>query len=109
MHTVISSRQRRKLSSIKEVLRKTYHERPVKVGQWLKVVMQGYFNYYAVPGNTIVLEGFRTAVIRSWIMAMRRRSQRNNSVSWRRFATLIAWFIPRVRVRHPYPNQRWRV
>ena len=109
LRKTISKRQRRTLSSIKVMLKKTYHDRPVKVGGRLKVVLQGYFNYYAVPGNLMVLDSFRTAVIRMWIKAMRRRSQRNKSVPWRRFARLIAWFIPKVRAVHPYPNQRWRV
>lgn len=105
----ISSRQRNKLNAIKAVLKRNIHKRPVAVGQWLKVVVQGYFNYHAVPGNTYVLDSFRTAVIRLWIQSMRRRSQRNKSVPWRRFVRLIAWFIPKVRVLHPYPSQRWRL
>ncbi len=68
----ISKRQRKKLKSIKEVLKKNYHERPMKVGKWLKAVVQGYFNYHAIPGNMEVLDSFRTAIIGMWIKAMRR-------------------------------------
>jgi RNA-directed DNA polymerase len=109
LRKTISKRLRRTLSSIKVMLKKTYHERPVVVGGRLKVILQGYFNYYAVPGNLTVLDHFRTAVIRMWIKAMRRRSQRGKSVPWRRFARLIALFVPKARAIHPYPNQRLRV
>jgi len=102
----ISKRQRGKLNSIKQVLKKNYHKKPVDIGKWLKVVVQGYFNYYAVPGNTMVLDSFRTAVIRMWIKSMRRRSQKGKTVPWRRFKRLIEYFIPQARVMHPYPNQR---
>ena len=105
----ISKRQRNKLKLIKEVLKKNYHERPVKVGKWLKSVVQGYFNYYAVPGNMKVLDSFRTAVIDMWIKSMRRRSQKNKSIPWRKFTRLIDSFVPKARVLHLYPNQRWRV
>jgi RNA-directed DNA polymerase len=109
LRKTISKRLRRSLSSIKVLLKKSYHERPVVVGGRLKVILQGYFNYYAVPGNLTVLDHFRTAVIRMWIKAMRRRSQRGKSVPWRRFARLIALFVPKARAIHPYPNQRLRV
>jgi RNA-directed DNA polymerase len=109
LRKTISKRLRRTLSSIKVMLKKSYHERPVVVGGRLKVILQGYFNYYAVPGNLTVLDHFRTAVIRMWIKAMRRRSQRGKSVPWRRFARLIALFVPKARAIHPYPNQRLRV
>ena len=109
LRKTIAKRQRRKLNEIRAVLKKSYHKRPAVVGRWLKVVIQGYFNYYAVPGNIQVLDSFRTAVIRLWIKAMRRRSQRGSSVPWRKFVRLINWFIPKARATHPYPNQRLRV
>jgi len=105
----IAKRQRRTLSTIKVMLMKSYHERPFIVGGRLKVILQGYFNYYAVPGNQTLLDRFRTAVGRMWIKAMRRRSQRGKAVPWRRFERLIAMFLPRARIVHPYPNQRLRV
>ena len=105
----IAKRQRNKLKSIKVMLKKNYHEDPVEIGKWLKVVVQGYFNYHAVPGNLRVLDRFRTSVIQMWIKSMRRRSQRGKAVPWRKFSRLIDCFIPKARAVHPYPNQRWRV
>lgn len=109
LRKTIASRQRSKLKDIKAELRKRYHDRPIEVGKWLQKIVQGYFNYYAVPENLTVLDRFRTAVIRQWIKSMRRRSQRGKSVPWRRFTRLINGFIPKARAVHPYPNQRLSV
>jgi hypothetical protein len=40
------------------------HEPVVVTGKWLKSVVQGYFNYHAVPGNTDILRVFRCRVTR---------------------------------------------
>ena len=47
----IRKRMRAKLREIKQQLRKRMHDPVPQTGQWLKSVVQGYFNYYAVPGN----------------------------------------------------------
>jgi RNA-directed DNA polymerase len=39
------------LAEIKLQLRLRKHEPVADTGKWLKSVVQGYFNYYAVPGN----------------------------------------------------------
>ena len=50
-HT-ISKRMKGKLAEIKQQLRQRMHEPVAETGKWLKSVVQGYFNYHAVPGNT---------------------------------------------------------
>lgn len=105
----IAKRQRAKLREIKSILKKTYHQPVAQVGKWLKQVVQGYFNYHAIPGNGKALGNFRTDIIRSWVKALRRRSQRGKSTPWWKFQPLIRLFIPENRVLHPYPNQRLRV
>jgi hypothetical protein len=47
------------LRKIKAVLRERMHERVSVVGQWLKRVVEGYYRYHAVPGNTATLGRFR--------------------------------------------------
>jgi hypothetical protein len=47
----IRKRMRAKLREIKQQLRKRMHDPMRQTGQWLKSVVQGHFNYYAVPGN----------------------------------------------------------
>jgi RNA-directed DNA polymerase len=80
---------------------------PIKViGAWLRRAVQGYLNYHAVPGNLKRLGMFRAEVCRAWMHALRRRSQRSR-MTWERFQRLITLYIPKVRVLHPYPNQRF--
>ena len=50
-HT-IGKRMRGKLAEIKQQLRQRMHEPVARTGKWLQSVVQGYFNYHAVPGNT---------------------------------------------------------
>ena len=43
-----------KLREVKQQLRERMHDPVPQTGLWLKSVVQGYFNYYAVPGNLTV-------------------------------------------------------
>src|SRR5215469_3302042 len=79
-HTV-GKRLRAKLAEIKLQLRQRMHEPVPRTGKWLKSVVQGYFNYYAVPGNTDSLSLFRARVSRLWRQVLRRRGQRNH-LNW---------------------------
>src|SRR5712692_656568 len=45
--TTIRKRMRAKLRQIKQQLRERMHDPVPQTGQWLKSVVQGYFNYYA--------------------------------------------------------------
>ena len=74
----------------------------------LRRVVQGYFNYFAVPGNLERLIAYRHEVCRAWYHALRRRSQKGR-VPWIRFVRLIDLYVPRVRQIHPHPLQRFRV
>ena len=47
----IGKRMRAKLQDIKQQLRARMHDPIVQTGKWLKLVVQGYFNYHAVPGT----------------------------------------------------------
>src|SRR5580658_5272995 len=57
-------RMRSKLVAIKHQLRQQMHNPVEQTGRWLKSVVQGYFNYHAVPGNTDSLGIFRQRVTR---------------------------------------------
>jgi len=41
------------------------HEPIPVVGKWLRRVVQGYFNYHAVPGNSWRVSTFRKEVARA--------------------------------------------
>lgn len=106
---VMAKRMRAKLKTIKETLLRHRHAPVPKQGQWLRAVVQGYFNYYAVPGTSRQLDTFRGLVNRFWLRALRRRSQKGRKLTWERMKRLLATWIPHARIAHPYPNQRLRV
>ena len=104
-HTV-KKRLRSKLQAVKQELGKRWHKRVVENGKWLRSVVQGYFNYYAVPGNFVALQTFRREVARMWLAALRRRSQRDRH-SWERFRPIVERFLPTPRILHPLPGVRF--
>ena len=95
-----------KLKGLKEELRRRWHEPVAEVGKWLRSVVQGYFNYHAVPGNMDSLNGFRAQVIWRWYRALRRRSQRGK-MTCDRFWLLVDRWIPSAKILHPHPNVRF--
>jgi RNA-directed DNA polymerase len=95
-----------KLGEVKEALMRRRHEPIPVLGAWLLSVVRGYFNYHGVPGDTDSMESFRTATIRHWLKALRRRSQRHR-MPWERFDQLVDRWIPKVQVLHPYPDERF--
>jgi RNA-directed DNA polymerase len=101
-----AKRMRATLKAIRQHLMQRRHSPVSKSGEWLNRVVQGYLNYHAVPGNLKRLGMFRAEVCRAWMHALRRRSQRS-SMTWDRFARIVARYVPKVRARHPHPNQRF--
>jgi RNA-directed DNA polymerase len=99
-------RMRSKLVAIKHQLRQQMHNPVEQTGRWLKSVVQGYFNYHAVPGNTDSLGIFRKRVTRLWWWALRRRGQKHRP-NWARMQRLAARWLPKPRVLHPYPELRF--
>src|SRR5713226_3569615 len=104
--TTIRKRMRAKLRQVKQQLRKRMHDPVPHTGQWLKSVVQGYFNYYAVPGNLASLGVFRDRVLALWWRTLRRRSQKRR-ISWTRILELAQRWIPQPRALHPFPDARF--
>jgi group II intron reverse transcriptase/maturase len=97
-----------KLNQIRQHLYKIRSKDIYAQGRWLKSVVQGYNNYFAVPGNMKALSAYRSEICRSWLKALRRRGQRH-PISWKKLSKLIKLFIPTAKILHPYPNMRLRV
>jgi RNA-directed DNA polymerase len=95
-----------KLQKIKQTLRSRMHEPVAKVGEWLKRVLGGHYQYFGVPGNWASLGLFRERIARYWGRMLRRRSQKGK-VSAIRLGRLFTRWLPRPRVVHPYPEQRF--
>src|SRR5436305_3922890 len=95
-----------KLKAIKADLQRRKHHRTSEVGAWLRMVVQGYYQYHAVPGNTTQLRIFSRRVAWLWRNVLIRRSQRAQ-VGWDRLTPLLTRWIPQPRVLHPYPDARF--
>jgi len=104
--TTVRKRMRAKLRQIKQHLHKRMHDPVPQTGQWLKSVVQGYFNYYAVPGNLASLGVFRDRVLVLWWRTLRRRSQKRR-ISWTRILGLAQRWLPQPRALHPFPDARF--
>jgi RNA-directed DNA polymerase len=102
----ISKRMRAKLLEIKQQLRRRMHGSIVLNAKWLRSIVQGYFNYHAVPGNVDSLSAFRYRVIRLWRTMLIRRSQKHH-VTWAQMQKMADRWIPQPRVLHPYPPVRF--
>jgi cytochrome c553 len=102
----IRKRLSAKLTALKAELRHRWHVPVPQLGQWLRSVVQGWFNYHAVPGNMDRVNVFRSQVPRLWFRALRRRSQRR-PMTWARFLTLVGRWLPSAKILHPHPNVRF--
>jgi RNA-directed DNA polymerase len=99
-------RLRAKLAEIKEELRRRMHQPIPEQGRWLAQVIRGFFGYHAVPTNYAALGDFRAQVTWLWLRSLRRRSQKDGSL-WERIAKLADDYLPKPRILHPWPNQRF--
>ena len=99
------NRRRKKLQEIKQELRRKMHEPIAKTGEWLRSVLNGYYPYHAIPGNTAVLKGFRTQVARRWFRALAQRSQRRPT--WEKLGKVLEHWLPIPQVAHEFPDVRF--
>jgi RNA-directed DNA polymerase len=101
-------RMRAKVQAIKQELRRRMHQPITDQGKWLKQVVQGYFNYHAVPTNRRALTAFRDEVTKCWRRTLSRRSQRA-ALPWKRMKDLADTWLPKPYILHPWPKQRFAV
>jgi len=102
----IKKRMLKQLQAVKMELCKRTHDAIAKTGAWLKQMLKGHLNYYAVSGNSPSLWWYFNEVRRCWLNSLRRRSQRA-SMSWDKFTRLTAHFFPSIRILHPLPCHRF--
>jgi RNA-directed DNA polymerase len=105
------SRRDRMKAKLKEVageLRRRMHQTIPEQGTWLKQVVTGYFRYHAVPTNSAALGTFRDEIIARWRWTLHRRSQKS-ALTWTRMKRLADDWLPKPRILHPWPNQRFAV
>ena len=101
-------RVRRTLRRIKEELRKRRHIGKHEVARWLARVINGWLNYYAVPGTSKALSRFFMAIRKLLLRTLRRRSQKDRT-DWTALTRLTGFHWPKPTIRHPWPDQRLTV
>ena len=109
LRRTIRKRLLAKTERVKDELRKRMHQPLAEIGKWLRSVVQGYFQYHAVPGNLAKLaslQSFRLEVSKRWLRTLRRRSQKSR-MTWERIAGLVEQWLPLPKILHPYPNLRF--
>src|SRR5262245_8364868 len=84
-----------------------HHPIPAQ-GKWLRRIVQGYFNYYAVPTNAKALDAFRHHITDLWRRTLRRRSQKDG-FTWARMTKLADDWLPKPTILHPWPSDRFAV
>jgi RNA-directed DNA polymerase len=103
-----ADRMRAKLREIKASLRRCMHQPIPDQGKWLRQVVRGYFNYYAVPTNGRALDEFRHHVTDLWRRTLRCRSQKAR-ITWERITLLVDAWLPKPLILHPWPSERFAV
>jgi group II intron reverse transcriptase/maturase len=101
-------RMTRKLHEIGTELKARRHDPIPEQGRWLRSVVQGHDNYYAVPGNMEALRAFRRGIVWLWRTALRRRSQRTR-LTEARMQRLCAKWLPPAEILHLSPNEPFAV
>ena len=61
-----------------------------------------------MPTNFPALAAFRLHVARLWRRTLRRRSQKDGT-TWKRIEKLADDFLPKPRILHPWPSERFAV
>ncbi|MGH9668067.1 MAG: reverse transcriptase domain-containing protein, partial [Bryobacteraceae bacterium] len=98
-------RRRQKLQAIRQETRRRLHAPVAQVGGWLRSVLNGYYQYHAVPGNLTVLKRFRRQLARSWFHALAQRRPRRPT--WEQLGKLFDQWLPEPKVVHEYPDARF--
>jgi RNA-directed DNA polymerase len=103
-----SDRARAKLQVVKEALRRRMHETIDEQGAWPRRVAIGFNACHAVPTNSVALRDCRFNITNHWRRALNRRDQKGK-VTWTRMTVLQNRWLPKPRITHPWPGQRFAV
>ena len=101
-------RMKAKLQEVSNELRRRMHQSIPEQGRWLKQVVTGYFAYHAVPTNSAAMVTFRDQIVARWQWVLHRRSHKS-ALTGARMKKLADDWLPKPRILHPWPNQRFAV
>ena len=99
-------KMRAKLASVKTEIRRRWHHSIPEQGRGLASILAGHCRYCAVPDNIRALQAFRETLIRLWLKALRRRSQRSR-MPWERMRRIANRWLAQPRIHHPWPTTRF--
>lgn len=107
LRTTISSRLEKKIAEIKEKLENYLRAFGIlETIKWLRMVINGYYNYFAIHDNLDTLSTFRFRICEIFYKLLHRLSQRSKW-NWDKFNRFIGKLIPTAKVTHPYPSERF--
>ena len=100
-------KMRAKLKSVKTEMRRRMHHPIPEQGRWLASVLQGHYNYYAVPDNSEALQ--RVPRRRSSGTGARRSgaAARKAGSPGSAMHRLADRWLPQPRIPHPWPDARF--
>jgi hypothetical protein len=107
LRRTMRTRVQAKLKGVKAALRQRMHRPVPELGAYVRAVIRGHMQYYAVPLNYRSVAAFARAVERLWWQTLCRRSQRR--LSWARMRRYLQRWVPPIHICHPYPFDRLRV
>jgi hypothetical protein len=102
MRHTIKKRMHAKVKAIKAELIKRMHAPIQEVGNWLKSIVNGHYQYYGVIGNYQAIKDFRYLVYWHWQRQLTRRSQKGY-ITWERMNRIIDRWLPRPCIHHRNP------
>jgi group II intron reverse transcriptase/maturase len=102
----VKKRLKAKLYEVKTELRKRMHQSLGKQAKWLSSVIRGYNQYHAIPGNYKAISTYRHLIVCMWYKTLKRRSQKCK-LNWERMKRIADAGLPRPRILHPWPEQRY--
>jgi len=105
----MAKKKRAKLADLTKEFRKRMHRSIAENGRWLRSVLEGHYRYYGVPRNYRSLAAFRQDLLRIWRRILRRRGDKKKKVTWMWMEQLAERWLPKPRIVHPYPNERFTV
>ena len=80
LRKTIRKRLAAKCRDVRRQIRQRMHDPVPEVGRWLRSVIIGYQNYFAVLGNMDAVHAFRDEVSKAWKHALCRRSQKGKGL-----------------------------
>jgi len=102
-------KRRAKLASLTEECERRRHRPVPEQYRWLSSVLNGHYRHYGVPSNIRALGQFRHAVRDIWHRSLQRRGQRSRWTNDERTAFDARFPLPRPRIHHPWPDDRFRL